>query len=134
MFASSEPTTGAELCNWLSTFVKKFAGMHMGDQELGELREGSSHLVNLDNADGGGTHWACFKVHGKKVLYYDSIGLWPTAIHTKCMKDAGLVILSSDSKWQRPSDLEDNTCGQRACIALYDLQKAPLKTFAKLSE
>lgn len=34
-------------------------------------------IINLDDSDGPGTHWVCYKKRGNKVLYFDSYGDLP---------------------------------------------------------
>lgn len=41
--------------------------------ELGP-RYRESAIVNLDDADGPGTHWVAYRKRGKDVVYFDSFG------------------------------------------------------------
>ena len=36
--------------------------------------ENESAVVNLDDAEGAGTHWVCYRKLGQKVWYFDSFG------------------------------------------------------------
>lgn len=36
-----------------------------------------SGIVNLDNSNGPGTHWVCYKRLGETVYYFDSFGNLP---------------------------------------------------------
>lgn len=49
----------------------------MKDQLPYRIRRNETGIVNLDNADGPGTHWVCYKKLQNTVYYFDSFGNLP---------------------------------------------------------
>lgn len=127
IFKHSGVTLGAELVRWLLEWVPGFVGMWMGDEKIEDIKCGGAYLINLDSKKGGGTHWTGLYIteDGKDGLFFDPIGLWPTASITKSLKEKGVNLISSDSRHQNPKDTDDQTCGQRTCIALYQMVHSP---------
>jgi len=39
-----------------------------------KIRRNESGIVNLDNVDGGGTHWVAYAKRGDRAVYFDSFG------------------------------------------------------------
>lgn len=54
-----------------------FRGVFMKDNLPINIKLNETAVVNLDNTDGPGTHWVCYKKIGKNVYYYDSFGNIP---------------------------------------------------------
>lgn len=54
-----------------------FRGVFMKDNLPQSVRVNETGVVNLDNSDGPGTHWVCYKKLGQTVYYYDSFGNLP---------------------------------------------------------
>jgi len=42
-----------------------------------KIRRNESAIVNLDDANGPGTHWVCYKKLNDNVFYFDSLGNLP---------------------------------------------------------
>lgn len=42
-----------------------------------KIRRNESAIVNLDDANGPGTHWVCYKKLNDTVFYFDSLGNLP---------------------------------------------------------
>ena len=55
--------------------VPNFRGVYMRDElpSNGPYYEESA-VVNLDNAQGRGTHWVAYRKRGNEVIYFDSFG------------------------------------------------------------
>lgn len=41
---------------------------------IGGVRRNESGIVNLDNAEGSGTHWVAYAKRGNHAIYFDSFG------------------------------------------------------------
>lgn len=54
-----------------------FRGVFMKDNLPRDIKINETGVVNLDNSEGPGTHWVCYKKLGKTVFYYDSFGNLP---------------------------------------------------------
>lgn len=51
-----------------------FRGVFMKDNLPKVMWKNESGIINLDNSEGPGTHWVCYKRFGSKVYYFDSFG------------------------------------------------------------
>ena len=54
--------------------IPYFRGVFMRDNLPKKPWKNESLIVNLDNSNGEGTHWVCFKKTGNFVQYFDSYG------------------------------------------------------------
>ena len=58
--------------------VKTFRGCISRTEICDEIKTNIGFWVlNLDNADGGGTHWVCFYLCQNKIEYFDPFGIYP---------------------------------------------------------
>jgi hypothetical protein len=90
--------------------VKGFNGVFTKDQIPKPIKKGW-YIINLQNfAEGGGTHWTCFKVGGKSIEYYDAFG-FPPPIEV-------MRIAKGDIKWspKQIQNIKSTACGWY-CIA-----------------
>lgn len=46
----------------------------MRDKLPKKIKKIECGVINLDNADGPGTHWTAYKKHNQQVIYFDSYG------------------------------------------------------------
>jgi len=91
----------------------KINGIFSKDKLPKEFKQGW-YIINLQNEnEGRGTHWTCFKVFGKELLYYDSMGFICPLEVLKGAKD--YVIYNTE---QIQNDLS-SSCGW-FCIALIE--------------
>ena len=51
-----------------------FRGVFMKDALPSKIWTNETGIVNLDNSDGPGTHWVCYKKLLDNVYYFDSLG------------------------------------------------------------
>lgn len=51
-----------------------FRDVFMKDRLPASIWKNETGIVNLDNTEGSGTHWVCYKKLGETVYYYDSFG------------------------------------------------------------
>src|SRR5580765_6163668 len=52
-----------------------FRGVFMRNNlPINNIRRNESGIVNLDDADGPGTHWVAYAKRGDRVIYFDSFG------------------------------------------------------------
>ena len=57
--------------------IKHFRGVFMKDQLPTTPNINESGIINLDDHVGPGTHWVCYVISPKNVIYFDSYGLSP---------------------------------------------------------
>jgi hypothetical protein len=122
-------TYESELTNWLEKNVKGYHRTICGDEgNLIKLQPGLSYLVNIDKrSNQRGTHWTALRVSSsnpKYVLYMDSMGYACPASITNHVNKNNKLVLCSNSKWQQMRDVNDKSCGARACISLYRMSRA----------
>lgn len=70
------PLTNVDLSKYGSD-IPHFRGVFMTDELPKKPWKNESAIVNLDDSDGPGTHWVCYRKRGKHVLYFDSYGDLP---------------------------------------------------------
>jgi len=76
-------------------------------------------VINLDDFDGPGTHWVCYRNIGKYCEYFDSFGLTiPTEIELYLSTSGKKLIYSSDELQERDSVL----CGYWCLYYLLERQ------------
>lgn len=56
---------------------KGFNGIYPKDIMPRNLKPNKFYIFNLDDADGGGTHWTCLYCRKKRIDYFDSFGVRP---------------------------------------------------------
>lgn len=67
--------TNEELIIYASCLrIPFFRGVFMKDALPEKIWKNETGIVNLDNSEGSGTHWVCYKKLGENVYYYDSFG------------------------------------------------------------
>lgn len=72
-----------------------------------DLEEGN-YITNLDDVEGGGTHWVGFKLYKNYCFYYDSFGFRPELGLIKFCKDNNLKCIFNIDQFQ---DLKESLCG-----------------------
>ena len=130
-------TTNVELDNKLAS-VKNFFGSRAFDMIPEKIKNGQSIIVNLQDSQHGGTHWACVIVLPKHVLYFCPFGGTADPKVVKMMeKSRGhRSLINTTSQYQ---DLSKDSCGhfcvflikrlsEGAC--LYDILYNELDPFA----
>lgn len=80
----------------------------MKDELPSVVKNNETGIVNLDNANGPGTHWVCYKKLGEIVYYFDSFGnLPPPKELLEYFKSSKIVYYNYDG--QQPEDT--SICG-----------------------
>lgn len=70
--------TNQELSRYAACLkIPFFRGVFMKDALPAKVWKNETGIVNLDNTDGPGTHWVCYKKLQNKVYYFDSFGNLP---------------------------------------------------------
>lgn len=54
--------------------IPNFRGIYMRNSIPNKLLFKENAIVNLDDKNGGGTHWVAYKKHGNKITYFNSFG------------------------------------------------------------
>lgn len=84
----------------------------------GGVRRNESGIVNLDNAEGPGTHWVAYAKRGDRVIYFDSFGnLRPPRELVRYLINDVTRIEYNRTPYQR---YDQSNCGQ---LCLQFLQK-----------
>lgn len=65
------------------------------------IMENETAIVNLDNSDGVGTHWICYKKLGDTVYYFDSFGNLPPPKELKRYFQTASRVLYNYERFQR---------------------------------
>lgn len=82
------------------------------------VRRNESGIINLDNAEGPGTHWVAYAKRGDRVVYFDSFGnLRPPRELVRYLINGVTRIEYNRTPYQR---YDQNNCGQ---LCLQFLQK-----------
>ena len=71
-----EPISNIDIIEWLKYFkVKNFNGVYSRDN-IGKYKTGF-YILNMDDVEGGGTHWVAMNVRSNIIDYFDSFGMPP---------------------------------------------------------
>lgn len=74
----NKPLTNYDLQTYAECLkIPFFRGVFMKDSLPKRIWRNESAIVNMDNSDGPGTHWVCYKKIGDTVYYFDSFGNLP---------------------------------------------------------
>lgn len=72
-------------------------------------------IVNLDDKNGRGTHWVCYRKQGSKVYYYDSFGnLQPPIELKRYLKNCDIFY-----NYENEQAYNTNICGHLCLRFLY---------------
>ena len=78
MLIPNKELTDKELITYVSCLkIPFFRGVFMKDALPGKIWKNETGIVNLDNSEGPGTHWVCYKKLGSTIYYFDSFGNLP---------------------------------------------------------
>ena len=70
--------TNKELIIYASCMkIPFFRGVFMKDALPGKIWKNETGIVNLENSEGPGTHWICYKKLDRIIYYFDSYGNMP---------------------------------------------------------
>lgn len=88
--------------------IPNFRGVFMRTNLPSKIRKNECGIVNLDHADGPGTHWVAYVKRDKNILYFDSYGnLRPPQELIRYF--ALNNVMYNHDKYQRD---KSNNCGQ----------------------
>ena len=83
------------------TNVEQFGGVYSKDK-LPKLIKPNFYIVNLDDANGPGSHWVCiYNCHRGECYYFDSYGVDPCEEVVKFMRQSKKKILVSTYQIQQ---------------------------------
>lgn len=78
LIVPNKELTNEELSIYASCMkIPFFRGVFMKDALPEKMWENETGIVNLDDSDGSGTHWVCYKKLGEHIYYFDSFGDLP---------------------------------------------------------
>lgn len=101
---------------WARQFnIPHFRGVYMRDTlpKHGPWKQEAS-IINLDDSDGPGTHWVCFRKNGQYVDYFDSYGNLQPPLEVQCYLAGNFLSFNSASFQSVHSNSE--ICGH-LCLA-----------------
>jgi len=92
--------------------IPTYQGCYPKDKLPVNLKRGAWYVVNMqDAADGGGTHWVCFK-YGYPVSYFDSFAVAPPI---EIMKICKRQLIWNSKQIQ---DMDSTACGWFCCACI----------------
>lgn len=108
----NKPLSNNDLLKYASCLkIPFFRGVFMKDRLPQSIRKNETGIVNLDNTDGPGTHWTCYKKLGKTVYYFDSFGnLPPPKELNKYFRPANKVLYNFDRQQPENSSICGHLC------------------------
>lgn len=78
LIIANKELTNEDLITYASCLkIPFFRGVFMKDALPANIWKNETGIVNLDNSEGIGTHWVCYKKLGKTIYYFDSFGNLP---------------------------------------------------------
>ncbi len=78
LIIKNKELTNEELITYANCLkIPFFRGVFMKDALPVKIWKNETGIVNLDNSEGLGTHWVCYKKLGKTIYYFDSFGNLP---------------------------------------------------------
>ena len=111
----NKPLTNFELLDAAKKLnIPNFRGFFMRDDLPKKPRRNECGILNLDDSNGKGTHWAVFLKNGKDKFYFDSYGLPPP---TELLKYLGGQVYYNSERIQPDNEV---FCGH---LCLYVLKK-----------
>lgn len=63
-------------------------------------RKVEAAIINLDNANGPGTHWVAYKKHNNDIIYFDSFGNLQPPQDLRTYFGAGSIIKYNHDRYQ----------------------------------
>lgn len=117
----NKPLSNVDILNWVKHLgINHFRGVFSRDNLPRQIHKRECGVVNLDDLDGPGTHWVCYRNIGKNCEYFDSFGLdIPTQIQSFLSTSGKTIIYPSDELQERSSVL----CGYWCLYYLLERQK-----------
>lgn len=111
-----DSTTNFELDKFAKkSGMSKYVGTFSSDQ-IPEMEDGESCIVNLDDSSKGGSHWVALYKDGDNLIVYDSFGRSSKKILKSVHHSGNGKVKDTDYDVEQ-KDEEDN-CGQRSLSAL----------------
>ena len=115
------PLTNLEIEDQLKG-IKNFRGVFSHDTLPKMINQEESGVINLDLANGSGTHWVAYCSTDKSnIVYLDSFGLPPSDIIASYLKDRNHNLLFNSSQFQPMNSTP--SCGYFATDFIKSLSK-----------
>ena len=106
--------------NWISKLkIKHFRGVYSRDGLPRKIRK-ECGIINLDDIQGAGTHWVCYRNLTGVVEYFDPFGLIMPNEATECFNTSGKQIVYSIDEIQNRSTV---LCGYWCLYYLLERQR-----------
>jgi len=108
--------------------LPNFMGVFSRNERLPSmnLKRTGSYIINLDDADGPGTHWVCVCKRDKKYVYFCSYGSMPPDELVNHLKRTGHKKGSHDLVYQTNAlqSSRSTACGYYCLKFIYDYTRA----------
>lgn len=102
--------------------IKRFRGIFSRDGLPKRIHHTETGIVNLDDVEGGGTHWVAYSKRGQKINYFDSYGDLrpPQELEKYLLSNGRGVILYNNQRYQK---VNATNCGHLSLMFLKGLLK-----------
>lgn len=94
----------------------------MKDNLPKKIWKNENAIINLDDSNGNGTHWVCYKKIGDSVFYFDSFGNIPPPLELRRYFRSTNRILYNYERFQRENTV---ICGH-LCLEFLTSSVIPL--------
>lgn len=99
--------------------IRNFRGIFSRDALPASIYKTEKGIVNLDDNDGGGSHWVAYKRHNGVIKYFDSYGDLrpPIEVENYLLSKGGVI----QYNYKRYQDMNTVNCGQLCLFFLKGL-------------
>jgi len=112
--------------------IKYFRGVFSKDQLPATPNISESGIINLDDQIGPGTHWVCYVISKKNIIYFDSYGLPPPKEFINYVKQLKVPSWYSTLPTQTLTD--PPICGREVLRALVAVSLSSLNPHKAINE
>ena len=115
-----KPLSNFDLIDWVKKLgIKNFRGIYSRDGLPNRIRK-ECGIINLDDIQGPGTHWVCYRNIDSVVEYFDPFGLIMPNETSEYFRTSGKRIVYSMDEIQNRSTV---LCGYWCLYYLFERQK-----------
>ena len=114
-----KPLSNFDLMEWVKKLgIKHLRGIYSRDQLPNKIKK-ECGIINLDDIQGPGTHWVCYRNLGSVVEYFDPFGLIMPSLALKYFRSSGKQIVYSMDEIQNRNTV---LCGYWCLYYLFERQ------------
>lgn len=119
MLPKNKPLSEIDILNFTRD-LSSFRGVFMRNNLPKKCSHHECAVINLDDAQGPGTHWVAFYKKGQIVYYFDSFGNLQPPLELMKYLGSNSKILYNYKKYQNYNTV---ICGHLCLRFLYDMEK-----------